>query len=149
MPLGRPSRPRNPTFSRLITIAGLFAAAGCTQPDAGIKTPPGPSRLAAPLPRNEILEWATKNEETPPKALHSENPAYPLELRTQGVRGTVVIEFTIGTDGKVTHAYAVHSPHPALARLAVEAVRRWTYIPAQRNGQAVETTLQTRIDFRP
>lgn len=81
--------------------------------------------------------------------MRSENPEYPLSLRTQGVRGTVVVEFTIGTDGKVTRAYAVHSPHPTLARLAVEAVQRWEYTPAKRRGHAVETTLQTRIEFRP
>lgn len=148
LPLKLP-RPRDLPSVRLIVVAWLFATAGCTHPDAGIRTPPRPSRHSAPLPRNETLEWAAKDEETPPKVLRSENPVYPLELRSRGVRGTVVVEFTIGTDGKVTRAHAVHSPHPALSRLAVEAVQRWEYTPAKRHGRAVETTFQTRIDFRP
>lgn len=125
----------------------LILTAGCVQ-RAAQQTPPRP-RPSVLTPRNETLDWVVKEEETPPKPVHSENPDYPLELRSKGVQGTVVVEFTIGIDGKVTRAHAVHSPHPELAQLAVAAVQRWEYVPAQRRGRPVETVFQTRIEFRP
>lgn len=132
-----------PTFASI----ALVSTAACTPPRA-TQAPPRP-QPAALRPPNETLEWMARDQTTPPKPVRSENPAYPSELRAQAIRGTVVVEFTIGTDGKVSRAAAVHSPHPRLSQLAVDAVRRWEYIPAQRQGRAVETTFQARIDFQP
>jgi protein TonB len=132
----------------MIAVALSFGP-GCTHSTPDPKAPPRPSRLHTLTPHNELLDWAAKDETTPPRPVRSENPVYPIELRTQGVRGPVVVEITIGADGKVTRVHAVHSPHPMLSRVAVEAVQRWEFLPAKRQGRAIETTFQTRIDFEP
>lgn len=57
-------------------------------------------------------------------------PAYPFSAKRAGQTGTVVVEFTIGTDGRVISAYAKSaSPWPALNEAAVSAVRRWKFPP--------------------
>jgi protein TonB len=57
-------------------------------------------------------------------------PAYPSLAKRNGQTGTVVVEFTIGTDGRVISAYAQSpSPHASLNEAAVRAVRHWKFPP--------------------
>lgn len=57
-------------------------------------------------------------------------PAYPSESRRKGQTGTVVVEFTIDTSGRVISAVAKSpSPWPLLNEEAVRTVRRWRFPP--------------------
>lgn len=57
-------------------------------------------------------------------------PAYPAAARRGGQTGTVVVEFTVDTTGKVISAYAKSpSPWPLLNEEAVRTVRRWKFPP--------------------
>ncbi|MBN8458271.1 MAG: energy transducer TonB [Verrucomicrobia bacterium] len=57
-------------------------------------------------------------------------PAYPSESRRKGQTGTVVVEFTIDTTGRVISAFAKSpSPWPLLNEEAVRTVRRWRFPP--------------------
>jgi protein TonB len=57
-------------------------------------------------------------------------PSYPSEARRKGQTGTVVIEFTVDSSGRVISAYAKSpSPWPLLNEEAVRTVRRWKFPP--------------------
>jgi protein TonB len=56
-------------------------------------------------------------------------PKYPSKLREKGVRGTVVVEVVIDTDGKVDSARAVSGPGE-LQKHAVKAARKWKFSPS-------------------
>lgn len=57
-------------------------------------------------------------------------PSYPSAARRGGQTGTVVVEFTVDTTGKVISAYAKSpSPWPLLNEEAVRTVRRWKFPP--------------------
>jgi protein TonB len=57
-------------------------------------------------------------------------PSYPAECRRKGQSGTVVIEFTVDSSGRVISAYAKsQSPWPLLNHEAVRTVRRWKFPP--------------------
>lgn len=57
-------------------------------------------------------------------------PAYPASARAKGQSGTVLVEFTIGANGRVTSAYAKKpTPYAALNQAAVAAVRRGRFPP--------------------
>jgi len=57
-------------------------------------------------------------------------PAYPSECRRRGQSGTVVVEFTIDSSGRVISAHAVKpSPWPLLDHEAVRTVRKWKFPP--------------------
>lgn len=61
---------------------------------------------------------------------HMPAPSYPAAARRQGQTGTVVVEFTIDTNGRVISAYAKsRSPWPLLDSEAVRTVRRWKFPP--------------------
>lgn len=57
-------------------------------------------------------------------------PIYPAESRRKGQTGTVLVEFTVDSDGRVISAHAKSpSPWPLLNNEAVRTVRRWTFPP--------------------
>ena len=68
---------------------------------------------------------------------------YPVIARETGTQGTVVVEATISTTGRIENARAVSGP-PLLVHAAVEAVREARYRPFLLNGTPVdvETTIQ-------
>jgi protein TonB len=57
-------------------------------------------------------------------------PSYPAECRRKGQSGTVLVEFTVDTSGRVISAHAKSaSPWPLLNEEAVRTVRRWKFPP--------------------
>lgn len=58
------------------------------------------------------------------------SPAYPAEARRLGQTGTLIVEFTVDSSGRVVSAYAKSpSPWPLLNQEAVRTVRRWRFPP--------------------
>ena len=58
------------------------------------------------------------------------SPIYPPGARSMGQTGTVVVEFTVDSSGKVIFASAVSpSPWPMLNNEAVRTVRHWSFPP--------------------
>lgn len=59
-------------------------------------------------------------------------PAYPAESRRRGQTGTVVVEFTVDSSGRVISACAKSpSPWPLLDHEAVRTVRKWKFPPGE------------------
>jgi protein TonB len=57
-------------------------------------------------------------------------PNYPADARRKGQSGTVLVEFMVGTDGRVISAYPRNpSPWPVLDNEAVRTVRGWKFLP--------------------
>lgn len=57
-------------------------------------------------------------------------PSYPAESRRKGQTGTVMVEFTVDSDGRVISAHAKSpSQWPLLNNEAVRTVRRWKFPP--------------------
>lgn len=57
-------------------------------------------------------------------------PVYPPYSRRNNQSGTVVVEFTIGANGRVVAAHAKKPcPYPLLNNAAVDAVRTWRFPP--------------------
>lgn len=73
-------------------------------------------------------------------------PEYPPEAQAQGVRGIVILEIVIDTEGNVVAADVVRSI-PGLDQAAVAAVRQWEYEPTRVDGKAVSVRLTVPITF--
>ncbi|MFC5578792.1 energy transducer TonB [Lysobacter niabensis] len=72
-------------------------------------------------------------------------PKFPAEALRAGQSGTVLVEYTVGTDGTVTAARVVRSnPARVFDREAVNAVRRWRFQPV-----ASPVTTRREISFNP
>jgi protein TonB len=84
----------------------------------------------------------------PPTKIKDVRPVYPAIARSARVAGTVVIQATIGADGKVIDTKVVKSV-PMLDQAALDAVQQWEYTPSLLNGAPVPVTVTVTIDFKP
>lgn len=77
-------------------------------------------------------------------------PRYPREALRRNDGGTVRVRVTVATDGSVDRlALAEGSGNRHLDRAAMEAVRRWRFQPAVRDGQPVVADVVVPIVFNP
>lgn len=83
---------------------------------------------------------------TPPRVLTRVAPVYPADLK--GKSGIVILETTIGTDGRIRNA-KVLSGDPAFHAAAKDAVVQWVFDPARHLGDPVEVSYMITILFKP
>jgi len=99
------------------------------------------------------LEQATSltagSADAEPVPLVRIDPDYPPRAAQRGIKGYVVVEFTITAIGTVQDvAVVVAEPPHVFDRVSVEAVRRWKYNPRIENGVAVaQRGVQTKLTF--
>jgi periplasmic protein TonB len=82
----------------------------------------------------------------PPRKIKYVLPVYPLPARKARVVGNVLIEATIGVDGRVHNARVVNSI-AVLDQAALDAVRQWEFEPTRLNGVAVAVTMVIKVAF--
>ncbi len=75
-------------------------------------------------------------------------PIYPPLARMTRIQGKVVLQLTIGVDGRVVEVRTL-SGHPLLLQAALDAVRQWEYKPFTMNSKARETAVDVTLDFLP
>jgi TonB family protein len=83
-----------------------------------------------------------------PQKIRDIAPIYPDQARQANVRGSVILEITIGVDGFVSDARVLRSI-PLLDAAAVAAVRQWQYQPTLLNGAAVPVTMTVTVPVGP
>jgi TonB family protein len=82
----------------------------------------------------------------PPKKTRHVPPVYPPEAQQAHVQGLVIIEATIGEDGKVRDARVLRSI-PLLDQAAIDAVRQWEFTPTLVNGVPVPVVMTVTVNF--
>jgi protein TonB len=76
-------------------------------------------------------------------------PEYPFLARKKGQEGLVLVLAEISAKGGVEGVrVSKSSGHSSLDEAAMEAVRRWRFQPALKNGHPVPSTLEQPIRFR-
>ena len=89
------------------------------------------------------------SETTPARTLDNPSPVYPPDALRRGLEGLVLLRVTIGLDGRVTEvAIAKSSGERELDYSARDAVRRWQFEPATRDGRPVKWTARLPVRFR-
>jgi TonB family protein len=100
-------------------------------------------------PGNSSSGAASSADLTSPVATRKVDPAYPLELMRQNVGGTVILYGIIHSDGTVGNLRVLRSVDGRLDRFASEAIARWRFDPASKNGSPVDVEATFWIPFRP
>lgn len=75
------------------------------------------------------------------------SPAYPYLMRHAEAPAEVTVSFNVDSHGKVTKVKISNSSNFEFNEAALAAIRKWTFMPALKNGQAVETRLQQKFVF--
>jgi protein TonB len=82
----------------------------------------------------------------PPNKIKDARPVYPAIAQSARVSGVVIIEATIGTDGRVKDAKVLRSI-PLLDQAALDAVKQWQYSPTLLNGVPVSVIMTVTVNF--
>jgi TonB family protein len=85
---------------------------------------------------------------TAPKAVNTPDPTYSPEAEKARLEGTVVLWVIVGADGCAHNIRVQRSLGKGLDERAIEAVRRWRFEPARRNGVPVEVQVNIEVNFR-
>ena len=76
-------------------------------------------------------------------------PAYPRMAKQRGITGTVLLQVLVGIDGRPLEVtVAQSSGNRELDEAArAQVLRRWSFQPASKNGQAVQAIGMVPIEF--
>jgi protein TonB len=85
---------------------------------------------------------------TAPSVLYRVEPEFSEEARKAKFQGIVVLAIEIGEDGKPRRFRVLRGLGLGLDEKAVEAVSRWKFKPALRNGRAVPAPATIEVNFR-
>jgi len=83
-----------------------------------------------------------------PKCQHCPDPDYSQEARKKKLEGVVVLMVVVTSEGKATNIRVIKTPGMGLDEKAIEAVRKWRFKPATKDGKPVDVQLPIEITFR-
>ena len=83
----------------------------------------------------------------PPVPHRKVDPKYVASAASDRVEGKVQLFCVIGREGKVSSIELVHGADERLNQSAEEALAKWEFYPATRNGQAVDVDVVVEIPF--
>ena len=82
-----------------------------------------------------------------PQKIRDVQPVYPHLALISRREGVVIIEATIGADGRVMNASVLRSAH-LLDDAALDAVRQWEFTPTLLNGVPVPVIMTVTVAFK-
>ena len=115
-----------------VVAASLATASSASTTTAGAVGPNQPVRVGGSIKA--------------PTQLSKVQPVYPAEAQAARVQGIVILEATIGVDGRVADAKVLRSV-PLLDQAALDAVRQWVYTPTLLNGVPVPVIMTVTVTF--
>lgn len=133
-------------------LSALRAPASGTNGARIVDTPklaPPSVTPSAPAPAPASTVAPALPTQSPPRLVQRGTPHYPLEALRNQQEGTVLMRVSIAPDGSVTDVRILETSHSRiLDRAAVEAVQRWKFAPAMRDGLPVAGEIDVPIDFK-
>lgn len=100
---------------------------------------------AHPAPTCPVTD--TGGQLTPPTKVKDVRPRYRPSWAGQALKGEVLMQATIGTDGKVRNLEAVSPSNPELEEEAMAAVSLWEFSPTYLNCEPVEVRMFVTVNF--
>ena len=81
--------------------------------------------------------------------VYAPDPQYTEEARKANIKGTVALWITVGPDGCAHEIKLARKLGYGLDETAVEALRRWKFRPAIRDGKPASTRITVELNFDP
>lgn len=88
----------------------------------------------------------TKVDENP-VPVKTPPPRYPDSLKREGVSGVVAVTIVIDETGTVASTAVAKSSHPDFERPALDAVSKWKFKPAKKDGNPVKVKVTLPLRF--
>ncbi len=84
----------------------------------------------------------------PPHALYSPPPEYPKKARDKHRQGTVALRIVVGVNGLPSDIAVTRSLSHDFDKAAVDAVKKWKFSPATKDGEPVSAYITIEVSFR-
>jgi TonB family protein len=84
---------------------------------------------------------------TPPHQTYAPDPKYPEKARRAHDRGHVILQLVVGTDGLPSDIKVDRGLTPELEKAAIDAVRKWKFTPANKDGHPVPVQIKVEVSF--
>jgi protein TonB len=145
-PAAAPPRPPRPAPPRPAARPAPARPSQSAEPgSAAASQPPAAPAAAAPAvsaPEGPPVVTGARFRQRPTP------PAYPEMARERGQTGTAILRALIGPGGE-TRDIRLHrsSGHALLDGAALQAVRRWLFEPATRDGRPIEAWVEVPVRF--
>ena len=143
-PKPRPVKPKpQPQMIAAQTEAPAAITAPLPEPVPAIEepppAPPPPAAEPAPvIPPNFLAAY-----------LDNPAPAYPASSKRLGETGTVLLRVLVDERGRAESVdVATSSGFERLDRAAIDAVRRWKFVPARQGDRAVKAAVIVPLEFQ-
>jgi len=109
----------------------------------------GEQATAANLRVPLILEQPNESKmpDVLPKAVYRVRPKYPIAMIRSGLRGEVVLQFTVDETGAVKDPVVLRSSNPYFNQGALEALSQWKFEPGRLGGEPVAAKMQQPFVF--
>jgi len=153
-PLAQPATATSAAWSGLGKSGAAASGAGklganpdaANQSGAAAGSSPTHGTLDAELPGEQTaVILSSKGAER--RLVHSVQPTYPAEARSNGAEGTVVLKAVIDENGRIAGVRIIEGD-ATLARAAISAVKQWRYHPYIRDGKARAFQTVVLVDFQ-
>lgn len=138
-----------PTAPQASARTAPDAAPGAGAPGlAGLSLTGGADLLLAPPAAREPVVLDEDAVDEPPRPVGERARTYPAEALALQVEGYVRLRIRIDQQGRVQEVRVMDaSPPGVFDASAVEDARRWRFVPARHQGQAVEVWATTQVDY--
>jgi TonB family protein len=83
-----------------------------------------------------------------PRIIYDPDPLYSEEARKAKYQGTVVLWAVIGSNGRPQELRVARALGLGLDQQAIEAVRKWRFEPAMKDGHPVAVQINIEVNFR-
>jgi len=135
--------------------AAVLLAAGCATvrpPEYGVDAPNGTPIDAAEYNRLIATQGmahycAGQRCDSLPKLIEGVAPVYPPMLQAGGIAGQATVDFTIDERGAATDFEVESATAPEFAAAAVDALKRWRFQPAMKQGRPVPIRSRQKFPF--
>jgi TonB family protein len=134
------------TFALRLAVGTLRETVTVKGPGSGADGPRS-VQTATRTPVAPTCSPADAGKLTPPRKLRDARPRYLDAWTGRGLKGEVLMQATIGVDGKVRNIELVSSSEPDLEEEAIAAVSLWEFSPTYLNCEAVEVRMFATVRF--
>jgi TonB family protein len=82
-----------------------------------------------------------------PKIHSAVQPIYPADLSAKGEVGGAIFNVEFGADGSMKSIKTLRSTNPEFEQSALTALKQWVFVPAKKDGVAVESHGYVAVGF--
>jgi iron complex outermembrane receptor protein len=130
-----------------LSIVAYALSLGCLSASTALAQTPAEPKADAGAPAAIDAGAAAAPGITPPRLLKSAAPTFPADKLESGEHPTVVLKVTVFADGTIGDVVVEHSAGASFDAAATEAVRAWSFMPAQKAGVAIPSRVGVAVHF--